>query len=221
VSGSPSVQGVAVFDLDGTITRRDTLVPYLVRALARHPARVWRLWVLPWAAAGFVLTRDRGQLKSRLVRAVLGGLSRAEIERLTDAFLDARLLKSTRHGAAEQLEAHRAAGDWLVLLSASTDFYVRAIGDRYAFDEVICTEVRWDADRLDGALATENRRGAEKARCIAALRERHPGARFAAYGNAASDLEHLAMVEAPLVVNASRSTRRRAKALQLPVADWP
>jgi phosphoserine phosphatase len=35
VSGSPSVQGVAVFDLDGTITRRDTLVPYLVRALAR------------------------------------------------------------------------------------------------------------------------------------------------------------------------------------------
>jgi phosphoserine phosphatase len=30
---------LAVFDLDGTLTRRDTFVPYLQGWLARHPAR--------------------------------------------------------------------------------------------------------------------------------------------------------------------------------------
>ena len=38
---------LAVFDLDGTITRHDTLVPYLMGYGRRHPAGLWRLWRLP------------------------------------------------------------------------------------------------------------------------------------------------------------------------------
>ena len=34
---------LALFDLDGTITRRDTLLPYVAGFLLRHPARLARL----------------------------------------------------------------------------------------------------------------------------------------------------------------------------------
>jgi phosphatidylglycerophosphatase C len=170
--------------------------------------------------AGFLLDRDRGRIKSRLIRALLGNLDRDAVASLTKAFLDRRLAGLTRPAALAALARHRARGDWLVLLSASTDFYVREIGARLGFDEVICTEVRWLDGRLDGTFTTPNRRGAEKTRCLEGLRARHPGARLAAYGNAASDLEHLGRADAPLLVNAPARARRQARSLGIPVADW-
>jgi phosphatidylglycerophosphatase C len=195
-------------------------VPYLAAALAAHPRRALRLWPLPAIVAGFLADRDHGRIKSRLIRAVLGGLGRAEVTRLTQAFLDARLAPLTRPKAIAAIARHRAAGDWLVLLSASTDVYVVEIGRRLGFDEVICTGLRWESERMDGALATPNRRGPEKTRCIEALRARHPGARFAAYGNAGSDLEHLSRVDSPLLVNGGREACRRAQALGIPTSIW-
>jgi phosphatidylglycerophosphatase C len=195
-------------------------VPYLAFALSRFPARIPRLWRVPFLLAPFLVHRDRGRLKSALVRALLGGLTRREITETTRAFLDARLTALVRPTAIAAIEAHRAAGDRLVLLSASTDFYVPAIGERLGFDEVICTGIAWTEDRLDGALTTPNRRGTEKTRCLERLRLGHPGLGFAAYGNAGSDLDHLTTVEHPLVVNASAATRRHARSLGLPTADW-
>jgi HAD superfamily phosphoserine phosphatase-like hydrolase len=115
---------------------------------------------------------------------------------------------------------HRAAGDRLVLLSASVDLYVPEIARRLGFDEAICTEVAWRDGRLDGALATANRRGAEKRRCIEALRARFPGVPFAAYGNARSDFEHLSAVEEPVLVNAAARLRAEGQRIGFRCEDW-
>jgi phosphatidylglycerophosphatase C len=213
-------EGLAIFDLDGTLTRHDTLLPYLRYALARHPERRARLGRVPGIVARFLLDRDRGRLKGELIHALLGGLTHTEVQALTLGFLDEKLIGLLNENGVAAVEAHRNAGDWLVLLSASTEFYVRELGSRLGFDEVICTEVRWDGDRLDGRLKTGNRRGTEKARCIAELRAMHPGATVAAYGNATSDLEHLCQVDAPRVVNPSLATRRQAAKLGLQVLTW-
>jgi phosphatidylglycerophosphatase C len=212
---------VAVFDLDGTITSRDTLVPFLLGYLARHPWRAWHLWRLPFSLLRYALgLSDRGRLKSTLIRQVIGPAPRQQIDAWAEQFCNARLPRLVNRGALQAIERHRAAGDHLVLLSASVDLYVPHIASRLGFDEAVCTGLSWQGDRLEGRLTTENRRGAEKTRCIERLRERHPGTRFAAYGNAASDFDHLLRVEEPLVVNAGSRTRRRAGELGLAVADW-
>src|SRR6202011_436570 len=68
---------VAIFDLDGTITRGDTLRWFVFAQLRRHPARLLRLWALPLQLLDFARTRDHGRLKARVLRAVLSGLPRA------------------------------------------------------------------------------------------------------------------------------------------------
>ncbi|MGC2032534.1 MAG: hypothetical protein WA642_21130, partial [Steroidobacteraceae bacterium] len=45
---------LAVFDLDGTLTWRDTLMLFLLSFLRRHPWRVFGLWRLPFALLSFV-----------------------------------------------------------------------------------------------------------------------------------------------------------------------
>jgi phosphoserine phosphatase len=88
------------------------------------------------------------------------------------------------------------------------------------FAETICTEVRWEGDRLDGALTTPNRKGEEKARCFTALRAKHPDTKTAAYGNSSADLPHLRLADRGVLVNGSSRARQRARELGISCVDW-
>jgi phosphatidylglycerophosphatase C len=212
---------LAVFDLDGTITRRDTLLPYVMGFPMSTSRRL--LGVLVFLGPLFLFAigrRDHGQLKSAFIRSVLRGQTRAKIDSWTARFVPALLGQGVFADALSTIERHRHDGARLVLMSASTDLYVPAIAAALGFDEVICTGVRWEGDRLDGHLTTPNRRGPEKTRCFQELRRKHPGLSTAAYGNAGSDLDHLRLAEHPLLVNAPLSARRKAARLGIPHAHW-
>ena len=218
---------VAVFDLDGTLTWHDTLLPYVLRFALRRPYRLFRLWPLPFAVLAFLLGhRDRGILKSRLIRAVMGGETRPEVEAWSEVFVaDLARRRAFRPAALAELQGHRSAGHHLILLSASPDLYVPLIGRRLGFERSLCTEIAWrkdpaGTDRLDGALLTPNRRGEEKSRCLAWLRGHYPGMRVVAYGNSAADLPHLAQADRALLVNGSARARRLAAAQGIPVGDF-
>jgi phosphatidylglycerophosphatase C len=213
---------VAVFDLDGTLTWRDTLFPFLMSYLRRDPRRVPGLWRLPWALTRYATGgRDRGLLKSRVIRMVMEGASRAGVDRCADAFADALTRRHLlRPAALAALEEHRAAGDHLVLLSASPDLYVPRIGRALGFERTVCTEVEWQGDRLVGTLKTPNRHGAEKSRCVEWLRGQYPGCPIIAYGNSGSDVDHMRRADQALLVNGNASARALAHQWQIPTANW-
>ncbi len=202
---------VAVFDLDGTLTWRDTLLPFLMSFLRRHP----------WRRSFLVQNRDRGLLKSRVIRMVMGGATRTAIDACADSFVDTLKPRHRfRLAGLAMLEAHREAGDHLVLLSASPDFYVPRIGRALGFERTLCTEVEWQGDRLAGTLKTANRRGAEKLRCLTWLRTQYPDLPIVAYGNSASDLDHMRHADRALLVNANAAARALAGQSGIPASNW-
>ena len=194
---------LVVFDLDGTITRRDTLLPYALGYALRHPWRLPRLLLmLPALLAYACRLLDRGGLKSLLVRATFGGLPRQAVEAWTARWLPGVLARGLYAEALQAIAAARARGATLVLLSASPDLYVPALAAHLGFTRTLCTQLRWRADgRLDGRLATPNRRGEEKVRCVAALLAELQPTRSSAYGNSRADLPHLRLVSAGVYVN--------------------
>src|ERR1700737_1298924 len=196
---------VAVFDLDGTLTWNDTLFLFLMSFLRRHPWRVLGLWRLPFALGSFLAkNRDRGLLKSRVIRMVMGGATRTVVDACADSFVDTlKPRHRLRLAGLAMLDAHRAAGDHLVLLSASPDLYVPRIGRSLGFERTLCTEIEWGGARLGGTLKTANRRGAEKLRCLTWLRAQYPDLPIVAYGNSATDLDHMRHADRALLVNGS------------------
>jgi phosphatidylglycerophosphatase C len=212
---------VALFDLDGTLTWRDTLLPFLLGFIGRRPLKVLRLWRLPFALYGYWQDRDRGMLKSRVIRMIMGGARRSVIEAWADTFVSNLTPKRRfRPLALAVLETHRAAGDHLVLLSASPDLYVPQIGRLLGFERTLCTELEWQDGRLDGHLKTPNRRGEEKLRCLTWLREQYPGLPIIAYGNSASDLDHMRHADRALLVNGDSAARYLAAKSDIAVSSW-
>jgi len=170
----------------------------------------------------FALGRtDRGQLKAAWIGALMGGCTRAEVDSWTARFVPPLMACGLHADARAAIERHRAAGDHLVLLSASPDLYVPPIGRALGFAEILCTKVEWRDGRLTGALATPNQRGPEKARSLAALRSQYPQLPLVAYGNAASDLEHLVLADRGVLVNGSRQARQAAERRGISCVTWP
>jgi phosphatidylglycerophosphatase C len=213
---------VAVFDLDGTLTWRDTFMLFLMSFLRQHPSRLLGLWRLPFALLSYLArSRDRGMLKSQVIRMVMGGATRAVIDGCADSFVSSlKPRHRLRPAALAVLEAHRAAGDHLVLLSASPDLYVPLIGRTLGFERTLCTEIQWQRDRLVGALKTANRHGAEKLLCLNWLRTQYPHLPMVAYGNSAADLEHMRHADRALLVNGNAAARRLAAQVGIPTANW-
>ena len=211
---------IAIFDLDGTITRHDTLFPLVLRQLARRPWRLARLLRVTPAAIRFLFDRDRGALKQSLLRATLRGTTRFEMAGLARDFVRDKIEHGCFHQALATVRRHRDAGHHLVLMSASVDFYVPEFGRQLGFHRVICTEVLWRDERLDGTLVSANRRGEEKARCVRELLAERDDADTFAYGNSASDLPHLRLVRHGLLVNGSLTARRAAAECGVACVDW-
>jgi phosphatidylglycerophosphatase C len=212
---------VALFDLDGTITWRDTFLPFMWGFLLRHPRRLLELWQLPGALCGYWVDRDRGLLKSRIISMAMRGASHAEIDAWAEDFVGALQRRGRlRPVALRVLEAHRTAGDCLVLLSASPDLYVPKIGRLLGFERTLCTEIAWDGDRLAGNLKTPNRRGEEKSHCLKWLRGQYRNFLVIAYGNSTSDLNHMREADRALLVNGNAEARRAAQNFKIATAEW-
>ncbi|MEJ0040101.1 MAG: HAD-IB family hydrolase [Gammaproteobacteria bacterium] len=212
---------LAVFDLDGTITRHDTLIQFTLGYLKSRPWRLFGFVLSVPAVLLYLLRRtDRGALKGSVIRWTLGGSSRGDLDAWTATFVPRVLERGAFKAALERIAEHKRNGDILVLMSASPDLYVPAIARHLGFNEVTCTGVRWNGNRLEGRLTTENCRGAEKVRRFAEIRGRYPNLATAAYGNADSDIDHLRLADRGVLVNGDDRARRRAAGLGVVCENW-
>lgn len=192
---------MAAFDVDGTLTRRDCVLPFLLRTAGwRLPGAFLRR---PRTAATALARRDRDALKA-LACLSLRGLEKEELDRRGAAFAARVHAEGLRPDTPARLAAHRARGDLVVLVSASLDPYLDPLGVLLGVDAVLCTRLEVGPDgactgRLDGP----NCRGPEKERRLRAWlgAEGLDQVELWAYGDSAGDDELLAMADHPVRVS--------------------
>jgi len=191
---------VAAFDVDGTLTTRDCVTPFLVRATGLR--LVTALLRRPRAVLRALVRRDRDALKEIACRAFAGmdGRSLDELGARFAAKVESRHLRAD---ARARVQRHRELGHTVILASASLDPYLEPLGERLGVDAIVCTRLeRTSNGRLTGRLVGENCRAAEKARRVEAWLETHglADAELWAYGDSASDRELLARADRPVWV---------------------
>ena len=194
---SPDRTPVAAFDFDGTIARRDTLMPFLASVAGR----------VAFARAAFTrspqLTRvalgrgDRDAEKEVLIGRLLAGRASADVEAAGVAYAD-RLWAAQRFRPemVERLAWHRAEGHRIVIVSASLDSYLGPLAPRLGVDHVIGCSLTAEHGVLTGALAGGNVRGPEKVRRLQSWLAGE-SVELWAYGDSSGDDELLAFADHP------------------------
>ena len=184
---------VAAFDFDGTLTRRDTLMPFLARGLGWPRFLLALLECSPWLAAYALRLLRNDVAKARLLRATLSGVSTAQAQDWTARWLARDLPGQLRPWTLARLAEHQQAGHCCVMVSASPDIYLVRIARELGFEGLVCTEMEVQGERLTGRMRTLNCHGQQKVlRLQSWLAERFDAASLNAltlhaYGDTAGD----------------------------------
>ena len=208
---APAIVRVAAFDVDGTLTRRDCVVPFLRRVAG---TRVLTQGMLRQSGAvtSAAARRDRDALKAASAMAAFRGVPIHHVEAEAHEFARSVFDTGLRTDVVEELRLHQANGDTVVLVSASFEVYLRPLATLLGVDDVLAARLEVDPDGLlTGRLIGANCRGPEKVRRLHEWLDEHSGGRSAvhvtAYGDSTGDRELLADAEAAQWVGRGKMPR--------------
>ncbi len=187
---------VAVFDFDGTLTRRDTLLPFLLHALGA-PAVIRHAFVLAPTLAGYGLGLIRNDVaKERVLARSFAGTDIDVLRHQAAQFAEHILPGLVRSEAIHRFQWHKEQGHRCIVVSASLELYVKPWALKAGFDDVIASALETKEDgRVTGNLLGQNCFGIEKVRRLGALVGPRRGYTLYAYGDSRGDKELLSAAD--------------------------
>jgi phosphatidylglycerophosphatase C len=196
---------VAAFDWDGTLTRRDCVVPFLVD-VAGTSSLCRRLGATPGSLVGAVVRRDRDRLKALGVAAAFTDRSVDDVAERGRRFAQRVLDGWLRPDTMARLRWHQAVGHRVIIVSASLAPYLEPLGRQLGVDAVLCTRVAHVDGRYTGDLEGPNCRGVHKVERLDQWRREHPDDMLLewAYGDSRGDDALLAAAQRGVKVGRTR-----------------
>lgn len=223
----PALTGISIFDLDRTITRHGTWLPFLMFAAWHHAP--WRLALVPAVAAVMaghkagLLRRTR--LKEILQLLMMGeAIPRAEVAVLTLAFAQRTLDRNVYPQAIALIRREIADGRRVMIASAAHRYYLAPLAKAFGANDEIGTRSRWRGELLTPRIEGENCHG--PAKCVMLVeRLRKIGIERAKvhirfYSDDISDLPTFDWADEAIAVNPSAALARHARASGWPIHDW-
>jgi len=214
--------GIAIFDLDRTMTSRGCFTPFILYVAKKYPSRFLSVPHIAVAAAANIFGFcQRDEVKLLMWRRVIGGISRGEIESLGATFSQTWAQNQLRHQTRASIKKHQEAGDRLILATAAMDVIAEAFGRTLGFDEVICTRTDWTADnRVSGNFDGMNCYGEEKLRRVKMVLGNSAPPETLAYSDHITDLPLLLWAGSGVAVNPHRALLDAAGRHGLRIEDW-
>lgn len=185
-------RALALFDLDGTLTWRDTLSDLLYRSFGAAACLRAGVALAPHLLGAAVGAVERDVAKVRLLRHFFRGMPVETFHALTTQYARQHLPALLRPAAEARLNWHRDQGHRVVVVSASAEDWIRPWAEPQGL-EVLATRLARRDGRLTGELAGANCRGPEKVARIRRLLEPGDYHPIHAYGDTSGDHAMLAL----------------------------
>lgn len=188
---------IAFFDFDGTITKTDSFLIFLMKNKGNNISSLFKclkllptliLWKLGYYSNGFA--------KEQVFKAFFKGFSWPLFENLCINFGEIELPKIIRKNALRRILWHKAQGDRVIIVTASIQYYLHPFIKQYQI-EAIGTLLEVTEGKLTGNFCSLNCYGYEKVRRIKSLIELTEYDKIYCYGDSRGDKEMLAIADFP------------------------
>lgn len=200
---------VAFFDLDRTLVAGYSIVPFALetaKTAARHGEFSESSRLLREALRQD--KRSRGSNYHRMVQRLarmLTGRSESTLQAIGERAFRQSVARNIYREAIELVEAHRAAGHRLVIVTAATRYQAEPVAQVLGIDEICCTGLEVQEGRFTGKTVAPLCYGEGKALAARRVLKKYGGTlgRSWFYSDSSDDLPLLRKVGHPVAVNPS------------------
>jgi phosphatidylglycerophosphatase C len=187
---------IAAFDFDGTISYRDSLLPFFIFTHGYVKSIINFLICLPVLLGYLIGLKTRQDVKERLLKQFYQGYLLSDLQKLGQEYVAYGI--KVKPEAMERLRWHQQQGHRCLIVSASIDTYLEAWGVKMGISNVLCSRVGTDSNgRITGKLAGPNCRGEEKVVRLENLLGPKEHYILYAYGDSAGDSQMLQLADFP------------------------
>ena len=183
---------LALFDFDGTLTTKDSLGDFILFAFGKPKTVIGGILLSPTLAGYALGLMDNGTAKQQVLKYFFGGMSVEIMRELGQQYAKQRLPKILRPAGLEKLKWHQQQGHKIVIVSASTEYWLKPWTDSMGFD-LLATQLDTKDQKLTGCYAGENCHGEEKVRRIKSVYDLNQFDEIYAYGDTSGDKPMLAL----------------------------
>lgn len=179
------------FDFDGTLTTKDSLLPFII-FVNSWPVFLAKLVFLLPLLCRFIFNRKlRGVVKNKALQIYLSKYSSDELNKQVTQFINTILPTMMRAEGMAILQQHLKSGHECILVSASIDLYLSPWAKQNGFSNVISTQYLATPPKMMG----ENCYGEEKVtRILNVYPDLHNEDSYA-YGDTIGDIPMLRLVK--------------------------
>lgn len=192
----------AFFDFDGTLTRIDSVLPFLRYCMHSN----WNFYrkllpLLPQLGGYLSGIISNTQVKEALFTQYLVHWHTQEIEHAAHQFATHILPSLLFNVGMQKLFKHQKNGDFCVLVSASPEFYLLPWAQSQGINAVIATKMQFINNKLTGKITGLNCYGIHKVELIEAHFGKDCWANSVAYSDSRVDLPMLQRVQSGFLLN--------------------
>ncbi|MFP1748209.1 HAD family hydrolase [Lonsdalea quercina] len=191
-----SINSLSVFDFDGTLTKRDSFIPFLRFAFGKRifAKRLVRLVIPTLKCIGRRITRD--ELKEVLIRTFLTGIEAQWVEQKAVEFCDKYWDRLMRPSGLTAVAAQVDSGVIVTICSASPSIVLQPFADKLGI-RLIGTNLDVKDGVLTGRIRDRNCRCAQKVARLEAEYGPLSSYHLRAWGDTRGDYEMLAAAQEP------------------------
>lgn len=183
---------LALFDFDGTITDKDSLIDFIQYATGKSSYYRGLLALSPMLLA-FKLKLIRNDIaKEKLITYFFKGWTHLRFKEIADSYSCGDIRKIIRPDMLKKLHWHQQQNHDIVIVSASMESWLKIWCQENKID-LIATQLEVIDDIVTGKFASKNCHGAEK---VNRIKQRYDLSNYKAiyaYGDSSGDKEMLAI----------------------------
>jgi phosphatidylglycerophosphatase C len=185
---------VAAFDFDGTITSKDTFVPFLYTAFGKKIVYRAFLRLAPQAFLVAVGLFSRDKFKECVAQSLFRGEDVKKLREIGSQYAKT-LTRLYRPAALKRIEWHKSNGHRCIMVSASLDLYLLDVSESLGFDDLLCTVLSNNNQIFDGTLKRGNCRRIEKVNQLRLVLGELKNYEIYSYGDTIGDREMLTIAD--------------------------
>lgn len=199
------MEKLAIFDIDYTITRKETLMEFFKYIVSKD---IKNIRFLPRALYSGLMygikVYDEKRVKECFLKFI-ENIEEAELAKLTKSFYDEKLTTILYKDAIDMIKKLKSDGYMVILISASPEFYVKEFYAIKEVDLILGTKFTFEGGKFIRKMSGENCKGEEKVRRLKeVLKEKNIEVDFKnsyMFSDSLSDKPLLDLVGNPYLIN--------------------
>ena len=214
---------IVIFDLDKTITKIDTYIPFILFFLIFRPFKVFKFCLLISPTCKYLINQiSDSNLKELYLTEFFKNENQKFIDNLARRFVRIFSKFFLYEDALERIKFHRERGDEIIIASASLDLYVCHFASHLGFDNFLATETDKTSENIiTGKLKGPNLKGEKKLHEVKKLLNYSLDyCKIIAYSDDESDIHLLSWVDEGVIINGKEKYIKKSEKINILSEVW-